>query len=94
MIKAEEKFDRSFSFANYTMKTVMPSEVRSTNGYTLPGGEVAWPVNGDLFLTDDYVMWAETQEVNYWAIFLTALLLLVIPFEIRKHTSKKIKIKE
>lgn len=89
MTIAEEKFDRSFSFTKYTMKTVMPSKVRATNGYTMPGGEIAWPVNGDLFLTDDYVMWAESGEVNYWAIFLTALLLVTLPLEIRKHTPKR-----
>jgi hypothetical protein len=86
---ADEKFDRSFSFTNYTMKTVMPSKVRSTNGYTMTGGEIAWPVNGDLFLTDDYVMWAESGEVNYWAIFLTAIILVTVPLEIRKHTRKR-----
>lgn len=89
MTIAEEKFDRSFSFTKYTMKTVMPSKVRATNGYTMPEGEIAWPVNGDLFLTDDYVMWAESREVNYWAIFLTALLLVTVPLEIRKHTRKR-----
>ena len=35
MTIAEEKFDRSFSFTKYTMKTVMPSKVRATNGYTM-----------------------------------------------------------
>jgi hypothetical protein len=89
MTIAEEKFDRSFSFTKYTMKTVMPSKVKATNGYTMPGGEIAWPVNGDLFLTDDYVMWAESGEVNYWAIFLTALVLVTVPLEIRKHTRKR-----
>jgi len=89
MAVAEKKFDRSFSFTKYTVKTIMPSKVRATNGYTMPGGEIAWPVNGDLFLTDDYVMWAESREVNYWAIFLTALVLVTLPFEIRKHTRKR-----
>lgn len=89
MTIAEEKFDRSFSFTKYTMKTLMPSKVKATNGYTMPGGEIAWPVNGDLFLTDDYIMWAETREVNYWAIFLTALVLVTVPLEIRKHSRKR-----
>ena len=86
---SEKKFDRSLSFKSYTMKTVLPLKVMASNGYAMPGGEITWPVNGDLFLTDDYVMWAETREVNYWAIFLTALVLLMIPFEIRKHLWKR-----
>lgn len=85
---SEKKFDRSLSFQSYTLKTVLPLKVRSTNGYTMTGGEIAWPVNGDLFLTDDYVMWAEAREVNYWAIFLTALVLVTVPLEIRKRTRK------
>ncbi len=83
------KLDKSFSFKDYTMQIVMPEKIKSSNGYLMPGGEVSWPVKGELFLTDDYTMWAETKEVNYWAIFLTALILLIIPFEIKKHTRKK-----
>ncbi len=86
---SEKKFDRSLSFQSYTLKTVLPLKVRSTNGYTMTGGEIAWPVNGDLFLTDDYLMWAEAREVNYWAIFLTALVLVTVPLEIRKHSRKR-----
>jgi hypothetical protein len=86
---SEKKFDRSLSFQSYTLKTVFPIKVKSTNGYIMPGGEIAWPVNGDLFLTDDYIMWAETREVNYWAIFLTALVLVTVPLEIRKHSRKR-----
>jgi hypothetical protein len=86
---SEKKFDRSLSFQSYTLKTVLPTKVKSTNGYIMPGGEIAWPVNGDLFLTDDYIMWAETREVNYWAIFLTALVLVTVPLEIRKHSRKR-----
>jgi len=89
MIVAEEKLDRSVFFTEYTVKTVMPSKVRATNGFTMPGGEIAWSVNGYLFLTEDYIMWAESREVNYWAIFLTALLLVTLPLEIRKHTRKQ-----
>ena len=86
---SEKKFDRSLSFKSYTMKTVLPLKVMASNGYAMPGGEITWPVNGDLFLTDDYIMWAETREVNYWAIFLTTLVLVTVPLEIRKHTRKR-----
>jgi hypothetical protein len=85
----DKKIDRFISFKEYTMQIVMPEKVKSSNGYLMPGGEVAWAVQGELFLTDDYIMWAETKEVNYWAIFLTALVLLVIPFEIKNHSRKK-----
>ena len=86
---SEEKFNRSFSFKSYTMKTVLPLKAISSNGYTMPGGEIAWPVKGEFFLTEDYIMWAETRDINYRAIFLTALALIVIPLEIRNHSRKQ-----
>lgn len=82
---AEAKFDLSFSFAEYTMQVVMPSEITATNGYLNPGGGVSWPVAGELFLNTDYVMYAESRSVNYWAIILTVLLAIILPFDIARH---------
>jgi hypothetical protein len=85
---SEEKFDLSFSFADYTMKVVMPSELISTNGYSEPDGVISWPVAGELFLNKDYIMYAESRSVNYWAIIITALLAIILPFDIANHIRK------
>ncbi len=72
---SEQKFDRSWLFDSYTMQMVMPAALKSTNGYRMSDGTLAWPVTGNHFLTDDYVMYAESRDINYWAVIITVLLL-------------------
>ena len=85
---AEERFDLSLSFDEYTMQVMMPSEIIATNGYRNPDGGISWPVMGELFLNADYIMYAESRSVNYWAIILTALLVIILPFDIANHIRK------
>lgn len=85
---AEKNFDLSLSFADYTMQVVMPSEIISTNGYRDPNGRISWPVSGELFLNTDYVMYAESRSVNYWAVIITALLAILVPLDIAMHIRK------
>lgn len=70
----EKRFDRSFSFSSLTLMMMMPGKIRSTNGFDCGDGSLAWPVNGDQFLTADYIMYAESGITNYWAIAVTVLL--------------------
>jgi len=73
----DTKFDRSWLFEEYTMQIVMPADLKSTNGFLMSDGTLAWPVNGDQFLTEDYIMYAESGDINYWAVIVTILLLAV-----------------
>jgi len=82
---AQEKFDLSFSFSEYTLQVVMPSEIITTNGYRDPDGRISWPVSGELFLNTDYIMYAQSRSINYWAIIITALLTVILPFDIARH---------
>lgn len=70
-----DRLNPSLFFEDYTLQIVMPAKVISTNGYLMTGGELAWPVTGDHFLTSDYIMFAESRIINYWAIILTLILL-------------------
>lgn len=85
---AEEKFDLSFSFSEYTMQVEMPSEIISTNGYRDPDGRISWPVSGELFLNTDYIMYTQSRSINYWAIIITALLAVILPFDITRHVKQ------
>lgn len=85
---AEERFDLSFSFAEYTMQVIMPSEIISTNGYRDPDGWISWPVSGELFLNTDYTLYAQSRSINYWAIIITLLLAVILPFDIARHIRK------
>jgi len=87
-VLTEEKFDLSFSFSEYTLQVVMPSEIISTNGYRAADGGISWPVSGELFLNTDYIMYAQSRSINYWAIIITVLLAVILPFDIANHIRK------
>ena len=76
----DNKFDKSWLFDSYTMQIIMPASLKSTNGYAMDDGALAWPVTGNHFLTDDYVMYAESSDINYWAIIITLLLLAAMVY--------------
>ncbi|MFO7574497.1 MAG: hypothetical protein R6W67_05020 [Bacteroidales bacterium] len=62
-----EGMDMHWSIRSYTLKTVMPGKLKGGNGYFTSSGEVAWQVKAELFLFDDYEMWAESYHQNIWA---------------------------
>lgn len=76
----ENKFGKSWQFEDYTMQIVMPASLQSTNGYAMDDETLAWPVTGNHFLTDDYIMYAESSDINYWAIIITLLLLVAMVY--------------
>lgn len=74
------KFDNSWLFESYTMQIVMPSDLKETNGYIMSDGTLAWPVTGNHFLTDDYIMYAKSHDINYWAVIITLLLFALVVY--------------
>ncbi|MBE0679325.1 MAG: hypothetical protein IH592_11235 [Bacteroidales bacterium] len=74
------KFDNSWLFESYTMQMVMPADLKSTNGYMMSDGTLAWPVTGNHFLTEDYIMYAKSHDINYWAVIITLLLLALVVY--------------
>ena len=78
------KFDRSWMFEDYTMQIVMPADLKSTNGYSMSDGTLAWPVTGNHFLTEDYIMYAESRNINYWAVIVTLLFPVLVLFSMRR----------
>lgn len=78
----QKKFDKSWLFEHYTMQIVMPAVLKSTNGYKMSDGTLAWPVTGNHFLTEDYVMYAESADTNFWAVLITILFLVMAIFYI------------
>ncbi len=86
---AENRFDKSISFKEYTMQFVIPEKIVSTNGTITEAGVIAWPVRGELFLSDDYVMYATSRNTNYWAIIITFLFLIFIAADLTGHIHKR-----
>jgi hypothetical protein len=60
-------------FRDYKVSTVMPGRLTGTNGFSDSTGVLLWPVTSDLFLTQDYEMWAESKTSNTWAWVISAV---------------------
>jgi hypothetical protein len=58
--------DLFFSFKQYTVKISMPGKLTGTNGFSDSSQLLLWPVKSDFFLTEQYVMWAESKVPNKW----------------------------
>lgn len=74
----EESFDVAFTAASYLVQTQMPEELTLTNGYIDTDGNIVWAVNGNVFLSEDYSMWAESVETNWWAWVVSGVFLLFV----------------
>lgn len=74
----EKDFDVAFSSDPYVIQTNMPGELVATNGYIDDDGNMVWAVNGNVFLSTDYVMWAESTIKNLWARIVTIVFVLFV----------------
>jgi hypothetical protein len=67
-----------FNFDDYTLRIVMPGELIGANGFADSTGIMQWPVKSDFFITEPYVMWAESKTPNKWAWIVTGIFLLFV----------------
>ena len=65
-------------FVNYTLKIVMPGEIIGTNGFIDSTKILLWPTNSSFFLTEPYVMYAESKTPNKWAWVFSGIFLLFV----------------
>jgi hypothetical protein len=83
----EEKLGLFIELKEYTLMTTMPGKLTGGNGYITPGREVAWAVRPELYLFEDYLMWAESQKSNRWAWYVSgAFVILVVAGFLKKNT--------
>ena len=66
------------SFHEYTVKIVMPGAVVGTNGFQDSSKILQWPVKSDFFLTEPYVMYADSRIPNKRIRILSAAFLLFV----------------
>jgi hypothetical protein len=67
-----------FNFDDYTLRIVMPGELIGANGFADSTGIMQWPVKSDFFITEPYIMWAESKIPNKWAWIVTGMFLLFV----------------
>ena len=65
-------------FVHYTQKIVMPGEIIGTNGFIDSTKTLLWPVQSDYFMTEPYVMYAESKIPNKWAWIVSGIFLLFV----------------
>lgn len=65
-------------FSEYALQTIMPGRVVESNGLQVAEGMYVWPVRAELFLGGDFIMSSVSEEVNRWAWYVTAGILLVV----------------
>lgn len=66
------------NFKEYSVRIVMPGKVIGTNGFIDSSQILLWPVKSDYFLTEPYVMWAESKIPNRWAWIISGLFLIFV----------------
>jgi len=71
-------FDQSFSGKFYTCEIVMPAGLVATNGFVGDDGKISWPVESKHYMSQDYVMWAESKQVNRWAWIVSGIFILFV----------------
>jgi hypothetical protein len=73
---ATERF--MITFKDYSVRTVMPGKLTATNGFVDSTGAVLWPVKSDYFLTEPYVMRAESKISNKWTWIVSGFFLVFV----------------
>ena len=66
------------NFENYSVRIVMPGKLIGTNGFIDSTKKLIWPVTSDYFLTEPYVMWAESKTPNMWAWIVSGIFLVFV----------------
>jgi hypothetical protein len=84
-----ERLDANISFAGYTVIFTMPGKVTASNGFIMKEGEIMWPVRSEFFLSEPYVMHAESKMPNIWAWFVSGFFLLFVVTGALRKINKK-----
>jgi hypothetical protein len=65
-------------FVRYTQRIIMPGEIIGTNGFIDSTKILLWPVHSDFFMTEQYIMYAESKIPNKWAWIVSGIFLLFV----------------
>ena len=65
-------------FSDYSLRIVMPGKLIGTNGFIDSSQVLQWPVKSDYFMTEPYIMWAESKIPNTWAWIVSGIFLAFV----------------
>lgn len=66
------------NFSGYSVQVKMPGKLTGTNGFPDNNKMLLWPVRSELFLTQDYLMFAESKVQNVWAWIVTGIFIFFV----------------
>ncbi len=78
MNEVDTIFNKALNAKFYTCETVMPFNLIATNGFVDSTEKVSWPVDSKYFVSQDYVMWAESKKSNKWAWAITGAFVVFV----------------
>lgn len=70
-------FMSSAAEGKYTHSIKMPWSVVDTNADSVSGNQLIWQPPVIKFMLNDYTMYAESRQINYWAVILSATVVVV-----------------
>lgn len=90
MNRLDKKLEVYMAMVDYLIQTKMPGELVGTNGYIDTEGGIIWEVDGDVILSKNYSMWAQSVVTNTWAWIVTIgfLLFVIIGFIIKARRGR------
>lgn len=65
-------------FSGYDLKIFMPGRMTGGNGYHDSSGCQIWSVKSDYFMTEPFIMYAESKITNKWAWIISCLFILFV----------------
>ncbi len=68
----------TMDFVPYTLRIIMPGEIIGTNGFIDSTDVLLWPTNSNYFLTEPYIMYAESKTPNKWTWVFSGIFLLFV----------------
>jgi hypothetical protein len=76
-------------FVIYSQRIEMPGDIIGTNGFLDSTKTLFWPIKSEFFMTDPYVMYAESKIPNKWTWIVSGLFLLFVLTGIVFRLAKK-----
>ena len=93
--KLNKESERTINFMSsaaegkYTHSIKMPWSVVDTNADSVAGNQLNWQPPVIKFMLSDYTMYAESRQMNYWAVILSATIVVVTVLAFVRRSRKK-----
>jgi len=80
LAQLELEYEQIFNLSGhgYTIDFIMPGTLVETNGVVMEDEKVRWDVDSERFISERYIMMAESRVINLWAWFVSAVFIVFV----------------